>query len=57
VAGIRKENEMNRIVLGIIMLICVVSFYGCGTMKGVGSDLKAVGGWITSGSEHVEKNI
>ena len=35
----------------------MVTVYGCGTMKGVGDDLKAAGGWITKGSTNVEKGI
>lgn len=48
---------MKRMVLSVVALTMIVSLYGCNTMKGVGNDLSAVGGWITRGSEHVEENV
>ncbi len=48
---------MNKAILTIVVLAAIVSLYGCNTMKGIGNDLTAVGGWITSGSEHVEESV
>ncbi len=48
---------MNRIILGIVALTMVASFYGCSTISGLGDDLQTVGGWITKGSEHVEESV
>lgn len=48
---------MNKTILTIVALAAIVSFYGCNTMKGIGNDLTAVGGWITSGSEHIEESV
>ena len=48
---------MNKLILGMITLMVIGSFYGCNTMKGIGNDLSAVGGWITKGSEHVEEGV
>ena len=48
---------MKKIILIAMTLAFAVSLYGCNTMKGIGNDLTAVGGWITSGSEHVEESV
>ena len=48
---------MNKIIFKFVILTAIVSFYGCNTMKGIGNDVQAVGGWITGGSEHVEESI
>ena len=48
---------MNKMILTVVMLAALVSLCGCNTMKGVGDDLQAVGGWVTGSAEHVEKNI
>ena len=48
---------MNKIILSVITLVVVVSFYGCSTIKGLGDDVMTVGGWISSGSEHMEESI
>ena len=48
---------MNKIVLSVIALAAIVSFYGCSTIKGLGDDIKTVGGWISNGSQHVEESI
>jgi len=48
---------MKKITLGFVAVALTGSLYGCNTMKGLGEDIKAVGGWISSGSEHVEDSI
>jgi len=48
---------MKRIILGVVMLMCILSLSGCGTIKGVGEDVRTLGGWISSGSDHVEESI
>jgi predicted small secreted protein len=48
---------MNKLILSAVTLMVVVSFYGCGTIKGIGNDVGTVGGWISNGSEHVEESI
>jgi predicted small secreted protein len=52
-----KGGGMNRMILGVILLLGAATFYGCSTMKGVGDDLKVVGGWITKSSTNVEKSL
>lgn len=53
----KKGGKMNKMILTVVMLAALVSLCGCNTMKGVGDDLQAVGGWVTGSAEHVEKNI
>jgi len=48
---------MRRIILSVLVFAFVVSLAGCSTIKGIGDDIKTLGGWITSGSEHVEESI
>ncbi|MCK5082969.1 MAG: hypothetical protein KAR31_08705 [Candidatus Omnitrophica bacterium] len=48
---------MNKLILSVVMLAAMVSFYGCNTIKGLGNDVTTIGGWITNGSEHVEESI
>jgi predicted small secreted protein len=48
---------MNKLILSAVTLMMVVSFYGCSTIKGLGDDIKTVGGWVSNGSEHVEESI
>jgi len=48
---------MRRTILRVVTLTFIVSLYGCSTIKGIGEDVKTLGGWITSGSEHVEESI
>ncbi|MCA9405852.1 MAG: entericidin [Candidatus Omnitrophica bacterium] len=47
-------KRIGSIFLGVLF---VISLYGCNTIKGVGKDLSAVGGWITDGAGHVEESI
>lgn len=46
---------MKRMVLAGVCLILVVSCIGCNTIKGLGEDLTAVGGWIMKGSDNVRE--
>jgi predicted small secreted protein len=55
--GKERKTKMKRMIFGIVALMLLASFYGCNTMKGLGNDLSAVGGWITRGSEHVEESV
>jgi len=48
---------MKRIILGFLTLALTAPVAGCNTIKGIGEDVKTVGGWISSGSEHVEESI
>ncbi|MCA9399167.1 MAG: entericidin [Candidatus Omnitrophica bacterium] len=48
---------MKRIGSIFLGTLFVISLYGCNTIKGVGKDLSAVGGWITDGAGHVEESI
>ena len=48
---------MEKYLRSLLVLMCVATFYGCNTIKGIGDDVKTVGGWISSGSEHVEESI
>ncbi|MCK5214311.1 MAG: hypothetical protein KAR05_03045 [Candidatus Omnitrophica bacterium] len=44
---------MKNILL-IALLFCLA---GCGTIKGIGEDITAIGGWFTRGSDSVQDNI
>jgi len=46
---------MKKISLFIICGLLVSSLAGCNTIAGVGEDLKAMGGWLTQGSDSVQK--
>ncbi|MCK5180135.1 MAG: entericidin EcnA/B family protein [Candidatus Omnitrophica bacterium] len=48
---------MNKLILGVVMLAAVVLLSGCNMIRGIGNDVTTIGGWITSGSEHVEESI
>lgn len=42
------------IVLGV-SIILMAAITGCGTVKGIGEDLSAVGGWLTKGSDKAKE--
>ena len=42
---------MSKLGLVVLCTLFVLSAVGCGTMKGIGEDLKTVGGWFTKGSD------
>ncbi|MFC1594221.1 hypothetical protein ACFL38_02725 [Candidatus Omnitrophota bacterium] len=44
---------MKRLVLIAICLAFTATLIGCGTMKGLGEDITAVGGWFVKGSDEV----
>ena len=46
---------MSRAYLAIICLVLMVTGISCGTIKGMGEDLSAVGGWVTKGSDNVKE--
>ncbi|MCK5014941.1 MAG: hypothetical protein KAS66_14105 [Candidatus Omnitrophica bacterium] len=48
---------MKKVILNVLVFAFVVSLAGCSTIKGIGDDIQAVGGWISNGSEHVEESI
>lgn len=48
---------MRRMILSVVAVAFIASLAGCNTIKGIGEDVKTVGGWISSGSEHVEESI
>jgi len=42
----------------LLLLLCVcftLAVTGCGTIKGIGEDVTALGGWLTKGSENVQE--
>lgn len=46
---------MKRTYLMAICLLLMVTSIGCSTIRGVGEDLTAVGGWVTKGSDNVKE--
>jgi len=42
------------LMVSVLLMLCVV---GCGTIKGLGEDISAVGGWFSRGSESVQENM
>ena len=48
---------MKKGILSVLVFAFVVSLAGCNTIRGIGDDVTAVGGWITRGSEHVEESV
>ena len=45
---------MKKIILSAICLLLATAFIGCGTIKGLGEDITAVGGWLTRASEKTQ---
>jgi predicted small secreted protein len=41
----------------LVSVVVLMSIAGCGTIKGLGEDISAVGGWFSRGSTHVQENI
>lgn len=50
-----KEGIVKKVVIFIIGGLLMSALAGCGTIAGVGEDLKTMGGWITRGSDSVQK--
>jgi len=46
---------MSRAFLAGICFVLMVVSISCGTIRGVGEDLGAVGGWVTKGSDNVRE--
>ena len=46
---------MKKFILFSFLAGYVVSLSGCGTIKGVGEDIGAVGHWLTHGSDNVKE--
>ena len=46
---------MKKIVLTGICLVLMMTGISCGTIKGMGEDISAVGGWVTTGSDNVKE--
>lgn len=44
---------MKKTLLMGICLLLVVTCIGCNTIKGMGEDVSAVGGWMVKGSDNV----
>ncbi|OGX35186.1 MAG: hypothetical protein A3C36_08005 [Omnitrophica WOR_2 bacterium RIFCSPHIGHO2_02_FULL_52_10] len=51
----REGGEMKKLFLVGISIILMAAIAGCGTVKGIGEDLSAVGGWLTKGSEKAKE--
>ena len=50
-------DRTKRATLSMIALITTVFLCGCNTVKGVGEDIKTVGGLISGSAQHVENSI
>ena len=46
---------MKQFILAGICLVLLVTGISCGTIKGMGEDIGAVGGWVTKGSDNVKE--
>lgn len=46
---------MKKIILAGICLVLVATGISCGTIKGMGEDISAVGGWVTKSSDNVKE--
>jgi predicted small secreted protein len=42
--------------MGLTLFMAVI-LTGCSTIKGMGEDIRAIGGWISHGSDHVRENV
>ncbi len=51
------NKSIKRIILSIVVTVFVGSFYGCGTIKGLGEDVGAIGGWMSGSSDHVKESV
>jgi predicted small secreted protein len=50
-----KGQKMKRMMLAGICLVLMVACIGCNTIRGLGEDLTAVGGWVVKGADKVEE--
>lgn len=46
---------MKKLILLVVSVILMAAVTGCGTVKGMGEDLGAVGGWLTKGSQQAQE--
>lgn len=46
---------MKKVTVILLCAFLVGILSGCGTIKGVGEDIKAVGGWLTKSSDEVKE--
>ena len=46
---------MNKFLLTSLCLAFILTGISCGTVKGIGEDLSAVGGWVTKSSDSVKE--
>ena len=46
---------MKKMSLAAVCMVLMFTSISCGTVKGVGEDLTAVGGWVTKGSDNVKE--
>ena len=45
---------MKKMLLAAVCLVFVVTSIGCSTIKGIGEDISAIGGWVSTGSDNVK---
>jgi len=48
---------MSKLVLSSAVVICVMVFTGCGTIRGIGEDITSLGGAFSKGSDHYKEAI
>jgi len=48
---------MKKFLFMSLCLVVFAAFSGCSTIKGIGEDVSAIGGWIEKGSDNVKENI
>jgi len=46
---------MRKVFLMGVCLMLTVTSIGCGTIRGIGEDISAVGGWLIKGVEGVKE--
>jgi predicted small secreted protein len=46
---------MNKALLAAICLVLIATSIGCNTIRGLGEDVKTVGGWVTKGVDNVQE--
>ncbi|MCD4779922.1 MAG: entericidin EcnA/B family protein [Candidatus Omnitrophica bacterium] len=48
---------MKKLAWMGLSLSLVLILSGCSTIKGMGEDIRSIGGWISNGSDHVRENV
>ena len=46
---------MKKMVLAGVCLVLAVACIGCNTIRGLGEDVSAVGGWVVKGADNVQE--